>query len=72
MEPSTENQHRKKGTYGFTHMKPASQKETYPLAHFVPQCETYETSNWKPLFSQQLSQLSQKCAGTPMSYTTVP
>ena len=23
MEPSTENQHRKKGTYGFTHMKPS-------------------------------------------------
>ena len=40
MEPSTENQHRKKGTYGFTHMKPSDgnqhrKKETSPLAHFV-------------------------------------
>ena len=35
MEPSTENQHRKKGTYGFTHMKPSDgnqhRKKKLPL-----------------------------------------
>ena len=35
MEPSTENQHRKKGTYGFTHMKPSDgnqhRKKKHPL-----------------------------------------
>ena len=46
MEPSTENQHRKKGTYGFTHMKPSDgnqhRKKKLPLltkaSAFVPQC----------------------------------
>ena len=56
MEPSTENQHHKKGTYGFTHMKPSNgnqHRKKKPM-------QAYETMRWKPVCGNQHNSVKKK------------